>query len=51
MSLSKYFQQKCVKGVSDIRLPVINAAFRDKVALDHWKKATVGRDSASLTRL
>ena len=42
----KYFQQKCVKGVSDIRLPVINAVFRDKVALEHWKKATVGRDSA-----
>ena len=41
----KYFQQKFVKGASDIRLPVINAVFRDKVALEHWQKATVGQDS------
>lgn len=41
----KYFQQKFIKGASDIRLPVINAVFRDKVALEHWKKATVGQDS------
>ena len=41
----KYFQQKLVKGASDNRLPVINAVFRDKVALEHWKKATVGQDS------
>ena len=39
----KYFQHKCVKGASDIRLPVINAVFTDNVALEHWKKATVGR--------
>ena len=41
----KCFQKEYIKGGSDIRLLVVNAVMKDKVAIAHWRKATVGRDT------
>lgn len=41
----KYFQKQYIKGGSDIRLLVVNAVMKDKVAIELWRKATVRRYS------
>lgn len=45
----KCFKQKRIRSISDssnIKLPVLDAVSRDKVALEHWARATSGRNQS-----